>query len=123
MNDRQNIIITQYLRSGYEKIFAISLLIFTIVIMLQNNSLFAQPSVKDSNLKVEAFVSGLSSPTSMLFVDENNILVLEKDGNVRLVSNGMLQSQPLVSLNVDIKNERGLLGIEKVGDNVFCMQQ
>jgi aldose sugar dehydrogenase len=102
-----------------KKFFAISLLIFTIVIMLQNNSLFAQPSVKDSNLKVEAFVSGLSSPTSMLFVDENNILVLEKDGNVRLVSNGMLQSQPLVSLNVDIKNERGLLGIEKVGDNVF----
>lgn len=87
--------------------------------MLQNNSLFAQPSVKDSNLKVEAFVSGLASPTSMLFVDENNILVLEKDGNVKLVSNGMLQSQPLVSLNVDIKNERGLLGIEKVGDNVF----
>jgi glucose/arabinose dehydrogenase len=52
-------------------------------------------------------------------VDENNILVLEKDGNVRLVSNGMLQSQPLVSISVDSKNERGLLGIEKVGENVF----
>lgn len=102
-----------------KKLFAISLLIFTIAIMLQNNLLYAQPSVKDPNLKVEAFVSGIASPTSMLFVDENNILVLEKDGNVRLVSNGMLQSQPLVSISVDSKNERGLLGIEKVGENVF----
>jgi len=102
-----------------KKLFAISLLIFTIAIMLQNNLLYAQPSVKDPNLKVKAFVSGIASPTSMLFVDENNILVLEKDGNVRLVSNGMLQSQPLVSLSVDNKNERGLLGIEKIGENVF----
>ncbi len=102
-----------------KKLFAISLLIFTIAIMLQNNLLYAQPSVKDPNIKVEAFVSGIASPTSMLFVDENNILVLEKDGNVRLVSNGMLQSQPLVSLSVDNKNERGLLGIEKIGENVF----
>jgi glucose/arabinose dehydrogenase len=101
------------------KLFAISLLIFTIAIMLQNNLSYAQPSLKDPNLKVEAFVSGIASPTSMLFVDENNILVLEKDGNVRLVSNGMLQSQPLVSLSVDNKNERGLLGIEKIGENVF----
>lgn len=102
-----------------KKLFAISLLIFTIAIMLQNNLSYAQPSLKDPNLKVEAFVSGIASPTSMLFVDENNILVLEKDGNVRLVSNGMLQSQPLVALSVDNKNERGLLGIEKIGENVF----
>lgn len=102
-----------------KKLFAISLLIFTIAIVLQNNLLYAQPSIKDPNLKVEAFVSGIVSPTSMLFVDENNILVLEKDGNVRLVSNGMLQPQPLVSISVDSKNERGLLGIEKVGENVF----
>jgi aldose sugar dehydrogenase len=102
-----------------KKLFAISLLIFTIAIMLQNNLSYAQPSLKDPNIKVEAFVSGIASPTSMLFVDENNILVLEKDGNVRLVSNGMLQSQPLVSLSVDNKNERGLLGIEKIGENVF----
>ena len=102
-----------------KKLFAISLLIFTIAIMLQNNLSYAQPSLKDPNLKVEAFVSGIASPTSMLFVDENNILVLEKDGNVRLVSNGMLQLPPLVSLSVDNKNERGLLGIEKIGENVF----
>ena len=56
-------------------------------------------------------MSGLSSPTSMAFIDNNNILVLEKEGNVRLVSNGQLQQQPVLQVPVDIKSERGLLGI------------
>lgn len=98
---------------------AFSLIIVSLVIIVQNNLLYAQPSLRDPNLTVESFVSGISFPTSMLFLDENNILVLEKDGNVRLVSNGMLQAQPLVSLTVDTKNERGLLGAERVGESVF----
>jgi glucose/arabinose dehydrogenase len=72
----------------------------------------AQSSIeKDSNLKVESMVSGQSSPTSMAFLDNHNILVLEKDGNVRLVSNGQLQPQPVLQVSVDTKSERGLLGI------------
>jgi glucose/arabinose dehydrogenase len=72
----------------------------------------AQPSIiKDPNLKVESLVSGLSSPTNMAFVDNNHILVLEKGGNVRLVSNGQLQSQPVLHVSVDVTSERGLLGI------------
>jgi aldose sugar dehydrogenase len=102
-----------------KKYFAFSLIIISLVIIEQNNLLYAQPSLRDPNLKVDSFVSGISFPTSMLFLDENNILVLEKEGNVRLVSNGMLQPQPLVSLTVDSRNERGLLGVERVGENVF----
>ena len=72
----------------------------------------AQPMiVNDPTLKVESVVSGLSSPTSMAFLNGNNILVLEKDGNVRLVSNGQLQQQPILHVPVDVKSERGLLGI------------
>ena len=72
----------------------------------------AQPSIiKDTNLKVESLVSGLSSPTCMAFLDNNHILVLEKNGNVRLVSNGQLQLQPVLHVSVDITSERGLLGI------------
>ena len=72
----------------------------------------AQPTIeKDPTLKVESVVSGLSSPTSMAFLNDNNILVLEKDGNVRLVSNGQLQQQPVIQVPVDVKSERGLLGI------------
>ena len=102
-----------------KKYLAFSLIIISLVIIVQNNLLYAQPSLRDPNLKVESFVSGISFPTSMLFLNANNILVLEKDGNVRLVSNGVLQAQPLVSLTVDTKNERGLLGAEKVDESVF----
>jgi aldose sugar dehydrogenase len=77
----------------------------------------AQPSItKDTNLKVESVVSGLSSPTSMAFLDKNTILILEKDGNVRLVSNGQLQQQPVLQVPVDIRSERGLLGIAVMND-------
>ena len=72
----------------------------------------AQPMiVNDPTLKIESVVSDLSSPTSMAFLNGNNILVLEKDGNVRLVSNGQLQQQPILHVPVDVKSERGLLGI------------
>jgi aldose sugar dehydrogenase len=96
-------------------IATITLVVVTSVILspfilVQNAA--AQPSIiKDRNLKVESLVSGLSSPTSMAFLDNNNILVLEKGGNVRLVSNGQLQSQPVLHVSVDITSERGLLGI------------
>ena len=68
-------------------------------------------SVNDQSLNVESFVEGLNSPTSMAFLDSNNIMVLEKDGQVRLVSNGQLQSQPVLEIPVDTQSERGLLGI------------
>ena len=71
---------------------------------------FAQ-SVNDQNLNVESFVEGLNSPTSMAFLDNKNILVLEKNGLVRLVSNGQLQSQPVLEVSVNTQSERGLLGI------------
>ena len=65
-----------------------------------------------NTLKVENFVAqGLSSPTSMAFVDGSNLLVLEKAGQVRLVFNGILQKQPVLTLPVDNASERGLLGI------------
>jgi hypothetical protein len=61
---------------------------------------------------------GLSSPTSMAFIDNNNILVLEKNsGEVRLVSNGILQKVPVLNLDVDTTTLtccRGLLGIASI---------
>src|SRR5215208_771067 len=72
---------------------------------------YAQPSVTDTSLNVEAAIEGLSSPTSMTFLDENNILVLEKEGNVRLIANDILQEQPILQIPVSTESERGLLGI------------
>ncbi|MGB7635990.1 MAG: PQQ-dependent sugar dehydrogenase [Nitrososphaeraceae archaeon] len=84
-----------------------------ILYLIHNSSTaLAAPSItKDPNLKVETVVSGLSAPTSMAFIDNSNILVLEKGGQVRLVSNGALQGKPVLQAPVDTESERGLLGI------------
>ena len=92
-------------------IFTVLALIVLLILSVIKYSA-AQPSIiKDTSLKVEPIVSGLSSPTSMAFLDNDNILVLEKSGQVRLVSNGQLQQQPVLQVPVDTQNERGLLGI------------
>jgi glucose/arabinose dehydrogenase len=72
---------------------------------------YAQASISDNALNVEAAVEGLASPTSMAFLDDNNILVLEKEGSIRLVSNGILQEQPILQVPVNAESERGLLGV------------
>jgi glucose/arabinose dehydrogenase len=71
------------------------------ILLLQqhgSNNALAQ-AVNDPNLSVEAFVEGLSSPTSMAFLNNENILVLEKGGQVRLVSNGKLGLLGIAVLN------------------------
>jgi glucose/arabinose dehydrogenase len=69
-------------------------------------------------LKVQEVVQGISFPTSMAFIDSSNLLILEKDGLVRLVSNGILQKQPVLKIPVDSAAERGLLGITTMNTNV-----
>ncbi|MDQ5876356.1 MAG: PQQ-dependent sugar dehydrogenase, partial [Thermoproteota archaeon] len=71
----------------------------------------AGPSVNDSSLTVEQVTGGLISPTTMAFLDEDTLLVLEKDnGRVRVIENGVLQPEPLLDVSVANDGERGLLG-------------
>ena len=83
-------------------------------------TIYAQPSVSDTGLNIEAAIDGLSSPTSMVFLD-NNILVLEKEGSVRLVSDGVLREEPVLQVSVNTENERGVLGVafDKDSNSVF----
>ncbi len=76
------------------------------------------PSVRDDALRVELVAEGLNLPTSMRFLDESNILVLEQRGQVRLVSNGTL-AQPVLEVDVESVAEQGLLGIAIDGSDVF----
>jgi aldose sugar dehydrogenase len=69
---------------------------------------------------IETVAEGLSFPTSMEFIDNENILVLEKDhGTVRLVSssNGTSEKEPVLKLNVENDAERGLLGVAILNEN------
>ncbi|MDQ5875564.1 MAG: PQQ-dependent sugar dehydrogenase, partial [Thermoproteota archaeon] len=85
--------------------------------MYGNNSTVFQtaaafPSLKpDAYMDIQVVTSGLSEPTGIAFVDNSTILILEKGGQVRLITSGQLLEEPLIVLPVDSINERGLLGI------------
>jgi aldose sugar dehydrogenase len=68
------------------------------------------PVLSDKSLRVELVAEGLSFPTSMQFLGDD-ILVLQKEGQVRLVSQGRLFDEPLLQLDVASEGEQGLLGI------------
>ena len=57
------------------------------------------------------FAGGLNAPTAMTFAPDGRIFVAQQGGNLRVVENGRLLSRPFVSLNVDSRGERGLLGV------------
>jgi glucose/arabinose dehydrogenase len=76
-------------------------------LMAQTNG----PQMVSPNLAVRAVVTGLSQPTSMAFLGDNDFLVLEKaSGKVKHVVSGAVQSTAL-DLAVNSGSERGLLGI------------
>jgi glucose/arabinose dehydrogenase len=69
------------------------------------------PTITLPDLTVRTVVSGLSMPTGMAFIGQNEFLVLEKNtGMVKRVQNGAVQGVVL-DLAVNFASERGLLGI------------
>jgi glucose/arabinose dehydrogenase len=70
------------------------------------------PTLSDPSIRVEKVLAGLESPTSMAFLDSDDIIITQKDnGIVRLVLNGVLQPQPILQVPVLNNSERGLLGV------------
>lgn len=97
--------------------------IFTFFIIF-SNTIYAQQSQQqngppniagitllDSNLKLELVTSGLDFPTTMAFLGQDDFLILEKSGTVKRVTDGQIVAQPLLHVDVNEKDERGLLGI------------
>ena len=69
-------------------------------------------TVNDHNLRVDVVFRGLSYPSNMAFLGQNDILVLEKtNGTVKRIVNGTMMKDPLLDVNVAINDERGMLGI------------
>ena len=106
----------------YKKLFPVILLliIFTLFLQLVSANVgtmaFAQednvPVLKDTTLGLELVSSSLKDPTSMAFIGPNDILVTEKNtGTVQRILNGEILEEPLLDVNVNGEDERGLLGI------------
>jgi glucose/arabinose dehydrogenase len=72
------------------------------------------PQLNDEALRVEPVIEEeeLLFPTSMVFVDNDTLLVTQKnDGDVISIINGTVKSQPAISVEVNNEGFKGLLGI------------
>ena len=71
----------------------------------------AGPQMADETLGVEEVVGGLTQPTGLAFIGEDDVLVIEKStGEVHRVTDGEV-GDPVLDLAVNFFDERGLLGI------------
>ncbi len=69
------------------------------------------PTMTDEALGVETVAGGLTEPTGIGFIGENDFFVIEKStGEVQRVTDGEV-SDPVLDLAVNFFDERGLLGI------------
>jgi glucose/arabinose dehydrogenase len=91
-------------------VLALWVLIFNLISNL--NVLYAA-KFKDSEFKAQLVVKGLNRPTGMVFVDENDILVTEKQGLVQRVIESQILPHPVLDIRamVNSTGERGLLSI------------
>src|SRR5919109_3181980 len=91
-----------------------------VIFLYRDNTTDQTPLIQPPHNKlinVQLFADGLSFPTSMVFVDNKELLISEKDkGTVRVVSldDGSVKEEPLLKVNVDAEGERGLLGIAAI---------
>ena len=76
--------------------------------------LLSLPQLNDEALRVEPVIEEeeLLFPTSMVFVDNDTLLVTQKnDGDVISITNGTIKSQPAISVEANNEGFKGLLGI------------
>jgi glucose/arabinose dehydrogenase len=71
-------------------------------------------TILDPNLQVTVVVNaGISQPIGIVFLTENDFFVLEKSsGQIKRVTNGVVQAIPVLDLAVNSASERGLLSME-----------
>jgi glucose/arabinose dehydrogenase len=64
-----------------------------------------------SGAAVQTLLEGLAEPVAMAFDPAGRLFVIERAGAVRLVVDGALQPEPVITFKVDTCNERGLMGL------------
>ena len=100
----------------------VSYLILLTLLLAISTPIFATgqggPVVNDPSLKAQVVYKGLDFPTSMAFLEVDDILVLEKEkGTVNRIVNGQNSEAPLLDVSVASNGERGMLGIAVSSDN------
>lgn len=70
-----------------------------------------QPPAGPVELRVETIVSGLEAPWEVAFAPDGRVFLTERPGRVRVVIDGQLVPDPLLTLPVAATGEAGLLGL------------
>ena len=115
--DRKNLTGTLVLIATSIVFFLLGLSDGSIAYAVGLNVTSSNPVVSDPNLKIESVATGFDFPTGIAFLDNNDILLLEKNtGIVYRIMDGNI-TNPIIHLNVSSKDERGLLGIAVTGND------
>ncbi len=83
-----------------------ALLVLTIVVIGALPAAAAYPSGFSEVLVPR----GIGSPTAMAFAPDGRIFVCRQNGELRIIENGSLLTDPFLTVSVDSAGERGLLG-------------
>jgi glucose/arabinose dehydrogenase len=68
------------------------------------------PSSRDT-WEDHVIITGLEAPTDMEFSSDQRLFVAEQNGKIRIIQNGKLLPSPLLTLPVDSRDGRGLMGL------------
>lgn len=70
-------------------------------------------TTKSQNITVREIVTGLEYPWGMAFIDENTILVTEREGRLRIIRDGKLDPTPISGLpeNLYVAGQGGMLDV------------
>jgi glucose/arabinose dehydrogenase len=70
-----------------------------------------QAATVPAGFSESVIASGLQRPTAMALAPDGRLFVCEQDGQLRVISGGVLQATPFTTVTVDSSGERGLLGV------------
>jgi glucose/arabinose dehydrogenase len=71
----------------------------------------ANAATVGTGFAADIYVDQLDAPTAMAFAPDGRLFICEQEGRLRIVENGELLATPFLTLQVDSRGERGLLGV------------
>ncbi|GAA2613908.1 hypothetical protein Adu01nite_06510 [Paractinoplanes durhamensis] len=85
-----------------------ALLVAVVVLVTPRFAYAAPPADFDKT----TLADGLDAPTAFRFAPDGRVFIAEKNGALRLIKGGVLQTAPMITVSTANSDERGLLGLE-----------
>lgn len=96
------------------------IIVVACIVLFMVHAAAAEPVMYDDELALETYVSGFCCRlTGMEFMPNDDLLVLQQNGDVRLVKDGQLVSDAVLTVDTIPFREMGLLGITRSGESVY----